>query len=639
MADTKIRISAETAQAEAALKSLGTNITGLRGNLVSFAGALGGTLSVGAFANFIKKSIDLQDNLGKLQHAYGITAQEAAGLKFASEQNGTELDLVGKAVKELMVNMSKAPGTFEKLGINATTATGALAQVADIVEKLPPGQERVNFLAEVMGKKLGPEMAEFLSQGGASLREYIKRGQDIYKVTNDNAAKAKEYKDQMAELDARMSGVGVAIASRLLPGLVEASKAMNDAAEKGGLLKAVWIGLSAMVRVPYDFLMPPDNLKEQLSDLGRIKEQQAIVDALTRKVNGGWGETKTARLKAELKSEQEKLDLLIKYAADQEKKKPVEKTKQTTNVSSVFKDTGKGDAIIDGLRTDYANELSKRQRGMEIMSAMDRKHADNLELVTEKAARAREKLAALNITKEEAAAKTKQIADEEKKAMDSMEQLRLQIEKNNSSWEYGARVALQNYLDEVNNVAKQSEAMFGRAFKGMEDALVSSVRTMKLDFNGLADSIINDLIRMRVQQSVMGPLTKYTMGLFGGGGYQDTAGVAAGVPQRAIGGPVSSNSLYQVNELGPELLNYGGADYLMMGGKGGFVKPLSKGVMNSSSNTSAPNVTVQVINQSGQSVNAKQQGGPQFDGRDWVIGVVLEAADNNPHFRNAMGMA
>jgi len=544
MADTKIRISAETADAERALKSFGTSITGLRGNLVSFAGVLGGAVSIGAFGSFIKSSIDLQDNLSKLKHAYGITAQEAAGLKFASEQNGTELDVVGKAVKELMVNMSKAPGTFEKLGINAKTATGALAQVADIVEKLPPGQERVNFLAEVMGKKLGPEMAEFLSQGGASLREYIKRGQEVYKVTDESAAKAKEYKDQMAELDARMSGVGVAISSRLLPGLVEASKAMNDAAEKGGLLKAVWIGLSAMVRVPYDLLMPPDNLKEQLSDLGRIKEQQAIVDALTRKVNGGWGETKTARLKAELKTEQEKLDLLIKYAADQEKKKPVEKPKTTTNISSVFKDSGKGDAIVDGLRTDYANEISKRQRGMEIMSAMDRQHADNLELVTEKASRAREKLAALNITKDEAAVKTKQIADEEKKAMESMEQLRLQIEKNNSSWEYGARVALQSYLDEVNNVAKQSEAMFGRAFKGMEDALVQFVQTGKLDFKSLTDSIIADLIRIQIQQSITGPLAGLAdigfKRLFGS--YGDTAGVAAGVPRFEGGGFTGAGS-------------------------------------------------------------------------------------------------
>lgn len=43
---------------------------------------------------------------------------------------------------------------------------------------------------------------------------------------------------------------------------------------------------------------------------------------------------------------------------------------------------------------------------------------------------------------------------------------------------------------------------------------------------------------------------------------------------RASGGPVAGGSLYRVNELGPELLSYGGSDYLMMGGSGGYVKPL-----------------------------------------------------------------
>jgi hypothetical protein len=47
---------------------------------------------------------------------------------------------------------------------------------------------------------------------------------------------------------------------------------------------------------------------------------------------------------------------------------------------------------------------------------------------------------------------------------------------------------------------------------------------------------------------------------------------------REIGGPVSAASLYRVNERGPELLEVGGAQYLMTGSKGGEVMPVGSEV-------------------------------------------------------------
>ena len=46
---------------------------------------------------------------------------------------------------------------------------------------------------------------------------------------------------------------------------------------------------------------------------------------------------------------------------------------------------------------------------------------------------------------------------------------------------------------------------------------------------------------------------------------------------RAAGGPVAPNSLYEVNELGPELYNEGGRSFLMTGANGGSVTPLTTG--------------------------------------------------------------
>jgi phage-related minor tail protein len=86
------------------------------------------------------------------------------------------------------------------------------------------------------------------------------------------------------------------------------------------------------------------------------------------------------------------------------------------------------------------------------------------------------------------------------------------------------------------------------AFQGMEDALVKFVTTGKLDFSSLAQSIITDLVRIQIQQSVMKPLTA----AMGGGDILGSLGSLLGF--RAAGGPIDAGSPYIVGEKGPELI-------------------------------------------------------------------------------------
>ncbi|MFA1602349.1 phage tail tape measure protein [Alcaligenes faecalis] len=108
-------------------------------------------------------------------------------------------------------------------------------------------------------------------------------------------------------------------------------------------------------------------------------------------------------------------------------------------------------------------------------------------------------------------------------------------------WALGAKDALINYADEAANVYQSMGDMIGNAFKGMEDALTSFVTTGKMDFKSLADSIIKDMIRIAIQQSITGPLAgaigslfnplsgvsahqNFTMGSLGGsGGFTPTS--------------------------------------------------------------------------------------------------------------------
>jgi len=55
------------------------------------------------------------------------------------------------------------------------------------------------------------------------------------------------------------------------------------------------------------------------------------------------------------------------------------------------------------------------------------------------------------------------------------------------------------------------------AFRLMEDALVDFVKTGKLSFKDLVDSILTDLLRLTIRQTITGPMSAGLLGIFGGG--------------------------------------------------------------------------------------------------------------------------
>jgi len=93
-------------------------------------------------------------------------------------------------------------------------------------------------------------------------------------------------------------------------------------------------------------------------------------------------------------------------------------------------------------------------------------------------------------------------------------------------WTLGVVKALKDYADEAQKLYDQVGNVVKNAFKGMEDALVEFVRTGKMDFKSLADSIIQDMIRIAVQQSITGPLARAFGSVIGSAFGAGAAGVS-----------------------------------------------------------------------------------------------------------------
>lgn len=106
--------------------------------------------------------------------------------------------------------------------------------------------------------------------------------------------------------------------------------------------------------------------------------------------------------------------------------------------------------------------------------------------------------------------------------------------QSSKRWQDGTIRALKTVADEAGDAASKMESLVTNAFSNMENALVSFVRTGKLDFKSLTDSIISDLIRMQIQSSITGPLSMAINSFIGGfSGSQSTATTGTTAPAYA----------------------------------------------------------------------------------------------------------
>jgi lambda family phage tail tape measure protein len=168
--------------------------------------------------------------------------------------------------------------------------------------------------------------------------------------------------------------------------------------------------------------------------------------------------------------------------------------------------------------------------------------------------------------------------------------------------------------------------------KGMEDALVNFVKTGKLNFKDLADSIISDMIRIAIQKNITGPMASAIGSLFSqanGGAWSN------GVQMFANGGIVS----------GPTAFGMAGGSMGVMGEAGAeAIMPLRRtsngrlgvDVVGGLHDATAPNVSIYIENKSNGEV---KQGSTnlQFDGKNFIISTIIENVQQNGPLRGLLG--
>lgn len=230
---------------------------------------------------------------------------------------------------------------------------------------------------------------------------------------------------------------------------------------------------------------------------------------------------------------------------------------------------------------------------------------------------------------------------------------RLQIEKNlveaqQKLWEMAGRnlksrlkEATRQYQEETVNYADLAKSTFDSTMSNINSTWTSNLEAMATGTKSFSKGLIsifkdmtNSIIKMMVNLSFQQYLQPKLQSLFGGvvGGIGNIGGggrtfstgrsfssafSSRGFSKFASGG-VAPTGMTLVGENGPELLQFNASHRIynasqtrkMLGGNQGN------------------NVTVNIINQSGQALESEQQSS-RFDGENYIIDVMVKAVTNN----------
>ena len=208
--------------------------------------------------------------------------------------------------------------------------------------------------------------------------------------------------------------------------------------------------------------------------------------------------------------------------------------------------------------------------------------------------------------------------EEAERAAQAFDVIRLSYLKTQTTLGAGVERGLRIYAASVGDFADAAERAVVGSLRGMEDALVEFVRTGKVDFKSLADSIIADLARIAIQQSITGPLAA---ALFGGGGLETLFGVghAGGI----------AGSLGRRRAVHPAVFAF--APRFHAGGIAGDEVPIiarrGEGVftpeqMAALAPASAGEVSVRIDNRG--TPQRVAEASASFDAAGWVISIVSE---------------
>lgn len=566
-ADLLTKAYAETIQTRSGeiTQNLGLIERAWKGIKDAAAGALDATFNVGRALTMEEQAQAIRDRLTNNRGKGGRAA--ALGL----ETRDTAKDQAALNLLELQIEAEKSKtgylGEQARIQKEGIAAGQRLKQISDSTLSNAEKRDKLTkaYLRDVeVLKKANPDDPKVQADYVAKTLQNIKDKNKDPKTASASAVDLTAYNDAqnaLKELQAEYAN----------------TQKQLDAAQKAGLISQADYATQRAVLIRAEKDEVTAGYEAEISALEAAKGKKTTTAAQSIELDNKIADARSDMLKAQkaADSQQEVLATAEEGRLEQLRVASEAYVRQLERQRAALENSG--------TRAAQALGLGDRQAGLQ----------SNLDGVTDKFNDERAKLldrrktAPDKYSQEDYENDLASLQDAEVKYRDTVVENYGKMSEAQGDWRKGATSAYHNYLESARDVAGQTRSLFTNAFSSMEDAVANFATTGKQSFSDFAKSIIADMARIATRQAASGLLSSLAgsaLGAyFGGGGATAGAGSfgssigSALVEGRASGGPVDPNTLYEVNEKGPELFSQGGRSYLMTGAQGGSVTPLMTG--------------------------------------------------------------
>jgi hypothetical protein len=546
------------------------NVSSELSNLRKVSQALAGAWVVREAIAFGKNLINIADEMDELSEKTGVAVEDLAAFKGIAEVEGISIEemagflrKLSTAIVETATGSKELKAVFKTLGIDVRDSSGNLKNSGQVLKDISnrfsvmkDGAEKSAIAVKIFGKS-GSEIIPFLNKGATELTRLSSA------IDSDFAARAGVFNDTLAEMSVNTQNFLSSGIKDLLPALQEASQGLYVGSRNSKVMSDAAVALGEAVRVVVVLFNSFNVAVQGVADVigttffaaARIARDvwmgtaTAIVDvtrATWSAVTGDFSEAYKILQGLGEKSKKGFVDHMAEQgvAGDAFVKRffgrfnDAYKANEETLKNSVLFGKGFKQSLEDTKpklnKREVVTDLSEIARARTIERDRVQEFIQQQKLENEQRKQAIEdyKLGSLELLKVVEARKLDAEALRHGKTMTEAQRAELKLateaikEQRNEiieleysqrrTFETGAREYFRTYVNDATDTAKNVKQVFGTAFSSMEDALVTFIKTGKLNFRNFADAVISDIIRITVRQAVLAPIIGAVSSAFAG---------------------------------------------------------------------------------------------------------------------------